>query len=672
VSSKITSDMMKRLFMSIALAAGLAPGALFAQQTFDNSGNSLLHGTYFIRQVWYGNLSSTGVVGEAASLTGTITFNAGTYTVNAQVADTAVSGGAPQALNTTGNYAANSSGMFAMDDPLSPGDVLYGGIGASAIVGSATESLSFDFMVAVPMGSSVSSSSLKGSYRMVGMDYPNGDVTKVSNYTFLINPDGAGNLPVASLTGHAVNVNNTLYTQSITGATYSLTATTGTMTFPAQASGTSLISGTKQFFLSSDGNILVGGALNGYDIQIGIAVGSSSPAAGFNGTYFNGGQDYDASSFAANGYYYLDSFTGSAHVSTTASAASAVTDLRLDADNWGSYDYTYLEQFAIASDGSGPETGYLNFVGVGGNAKVVIGQSTNYSVELDVLAQPLTVTGPVILNPLGIVNGANYLPITNPVAPGEFVSLFGTGIGPSTAVVGSLPYQTTLGGVSVTVNGIPAPVQLASSGQVNCIVPYGVNTFFAVFQLTYNSQKSNSVTVYVDSSSPGSFSLNNTGTGPASALHLDGTLVNAASPAKIGETIELFVTGLGAVTPSSPDGAPASSTVLSWTNDTIDIYVDGVLTTPLFTGLAPYFAGLYQVNLTIPSVPDTGLVNLDIADENNGAYSSVASINVAAASSGKIQVAPHRRGPSLGRVATAKETAAHRRFANLNTVTTAR
>src|ERR1019366_10390669 len=109
----------------------------------------------------------------------------------------------------------------------------------------------------------VSNASLSGTYRMAGMEYPNGDVTQVRNSTFLINPDGAGNLGSIAISGHAVNVSDKTFTQSIAGATYSLSGATGSMNFPAPA-GNPLISGSKQFFVSADGNILVGGALNGY------------------------------------------------------------------------------------------------------------------------------------------------------------------------------------------------------------------------------------------------------------------------------------------------------------------------------------------------------------------------------------------------------------------------
>ncbi len=622
-----------KFFLYGIAAAALLPAVVCAQASFDSSGNSLLNGTYFIREVLNANISSIGQIGEAESLTGTISFSGGSYTLTAQLSDNTVSSGAPQQLSTMGNYSVNASGMFAMDDPLSNGDTLYGGIGPSAIVGSASRSSSIDFMVAVPIAASASNSSLSGAYRVVGLEYPNGDVTEVSNYSFLVNPDGAGNLNIASLTGHAVNVSDNLYSQSISGATYSLSSTSGTMTFPAQATGTSLISGTKQFFVSADGNILVGGSLDGYDIQVGINVAGSAASNSFNGTYFSAGEDYDSSTFAANGHYYLDAFSGSAHAITTNGNATVLADQRINPDNEASYDFTFLDQFALASGGTGNETYYLDFVGAGEAARVVTGQSTSYAIELDIQAQPLMTSGSVILNPLGIVNGANYLPITNPVAPGEFVTLFGSGLGPSSVATAALPYPATLKNVGVSLDGTTAPVQLAGSGQINCIVPYELSDPFAVFQVIHQGVSSNTVSLFSDTSAPGVFTLDQSGIGSAAALHPDGSIVNANNPATVGEEIAVYATGLGAVTPASPDGVGATTTTLSYTDDTFGVNVDNVQATVAFSGLAPGFAGLYQVNFVVPEIPDSGAVNLDLFDETNGAYNSIASLEVSAARS---------------------------------------
>jgi uncharacterized protein (TIGR03437 family) len=224
------------------------------------------------------------------------------------------------------------------------------------------------------------------------------------------------------------------------------------------------------------------------------------------------------------------------------------------------------------------------------------------------------------------------LPITNPVAPGEFLSLFGSGLGPASAVKASLPYPPMLAGVSVSIDGIPAPIQSVSDGQINCIVPYEIaGDAFAVVQVTNNGVASNAVTLYNDFSAPGVFTLDGSGTGAAAALHPDGSIVNAQNPARVGETIALYLTGLGSVTPGS----------LSYTDDIFDVYVDDIEAKVTFSGLAPGFAGLYQLNFVVPKVPDGGPIGLDIEDTVTAAYNSIATLEVAAPASAAIHPATH-------------------------------
>ena len=78
--------------------------------------------------------------------------------------------------------------------------------------------------------------------------------------------------------------------------------------------------------------------------------------------------------------------------------------------------------------------------------------------------------------------------------------------------------------------------------------------YFATFQVEVNGSKSNSVTVYVDNSAPGIYTLAENGIGSGAILHADYSLVNDSSPAVPGETVLLFMNGLGTVTPAVGDG----------------------------------------------------------------------------------------------------------------------
>ena len=102
------------------------------------------------------------------------------------------------------------------------------------------------------------------------------------------------------------------------------------------------------------------------------------------------------------------------------------------------------------------------------------------------------------------------------------------------------------------------------------------------------------------------------GIGVAAAEHLNGSLITENSPAQPGESISVYLTGLGQVFPPNSDGAPGSSTSLNYTVNTITASIDdpttgaGTSASVLYAGLAPGYAGLYQVNLTIPTGVNAG------------------------------------------------------------------
>ena len=101
---------------------------------------------------------------------------------------------------------------------------------------------------------------------------------------------------------------------------------------------------------------------------------------------------------------------------------------------------------------------------------------------------------------------------------------------------------------------------LVSQNQISALIPYEVaGDLFATFQVVVNGSKSNLVTVYVDNSAPGIYTLSQNGIGAGAILHSDYSPVSASSPAKAGETVLLFMNGLGTVTPQLGDGVAAPS-----------------------------------------------------------------------------------------------------------------
>jgi uncharacterized protein (TIGR03437 family) len=192
-----------------------------------------------------------------------------------------------------------------------------------------------------------------------------------------------------------------------------------------------------------------------------------------------------------------------------------------------------------------------------------------------------------------------------------------------------------LNGVQVFVNGVAAPINFVSPSQLNIVVPSGSAykcaqvpvVSCATFKVVNGSNSSNTVTELVNLTTPGLFT-DDYGLGDTYAVDVtSGSIVTESHPAQPGDTIEVFASGLGAVFPPVPDGNAAPSTPLSYTSQPIAADIDGVQTSVGFAGLAPTFAGLYQINLTIPSTISSGNHFLNISGVTTTTPSSTLSYN---------------------------------------------
>ena len=208
-------------------------------------------------------------------------------------------------------------------------------------------------------------------------------------------------------------------------------------------------------------------------------------------------------------------------------------------------------------------------------------------------ANALVVYG--LLGSLTITNAASGQ--QNIVAPGSLITVYGTGslnIPPA-----SYPIPTNVGGVTMSINNVLAPLLFASGGQINAQVPFEVSAGAGALSLTSGGTVAGSTNFLVQSVAPGLFLL---GQGRAAVLNEDYSINAENQPAAAGSYISAYMTGLGPVDNPVPTGQAASTNPLSRVTSPVTATIGGQPATVLFAGLAPGFAGFYQVNLMVPQL----------------------------------------------------------------------
>jgi uncharacterized protein (TIGR03437 family) len=225
------------------------------------------------------------------------------------------------------------------------------------------------------------------------------------------------------------------------------------------------------------------------------------------------------------------------------------------------------------------------------------------------LSETLTVmsAGPPapVISAAGVANGASFA--GGAVAPGEVVTIYGSGFGPASITTLQLDPTgtkviTSLAGTVATFNGVAAPVIYAVANQMSVVVPYEVaGTASATLQVTYNGVTSNSVTVPVTDAAPALFTYNASGSGPLAAANQDSSVNTAANPAAVGSVMVFYGTGEGQTSPAGVDGLVAA-TVFPKPVQAVTATIGGMPATVLYYGAAPGdVAWAFQLNVMIPA-----------------------------------------------------------------------
>jgi len=157
----------------------------------------------------------------------------------------------------------------------------------------------------------------------------------------------------------------------------------------------------------------------------------------------------------------------------------------------------------------------------------------------------------------------------------------------------------------VRIGIIAAPLFFVSSGQITAQVPFEVTTGGPVNVVVKVAGQPDSAPepAMVQATGPGIFTVAVNGTGPSAILHADFALVNNNAPARPGETVLVYCTGLGATQPAVQTGAAGNAEL---TVNIPTVSIGGQNARVDFSGAAPGFAGLYQINAVIPTFTAAG------------------------------------------------------------------
>jgi minor extracellular serine protease Vpr len=228
-----------------------------------------------------------------------------------------------------------------------------------------------------------------------------------------------------------------------------------------------------------------------------------------------------------------------------------------------------------------------------------------------------------------VVNAASY---ESGISPGGLATIFGNNLTTVSDVVLAYanPLPTHLAGVEVIVSGFAAPIYgiayANGEDQISIQVPYEAPTGRGAAEIQVFDFGTLVADFFTDSfiEDPGIFTYNSNF---AIAEASDYSLIGPSNPAIRGEALVLYVTGLGPLDQILVDGyGSPTSEPLARTVDPFQVILDGENCSVFFSGLAPGFVGLYQINFYVPT--DAAAGNLQISIQSTYANSAIAILPV--------------------------------------------
>ncbi len=241
-----------------------------------------------------------------------------------------------------------------------------------------------------------------------------------------------------------------------------------------------------------------------------------------------------------------------------------------------------------------------------------------------------------------VVNAATFQTGV-PISPGSIATLGGSGLAAATGQATGNTWPPILSNRQVVLNDqLTSPIYFINSSQVNFQVPsnaaQGANRI--AVRLADTGELVAGGSVVVAAAAPGLFTASQNGAGQVAALNQDNSVNSASNPALAGSTVQLYGTGQGQVSPAVPDGTAAPGTTLSQTvavpvadvtscvntQPSVCVVIGTNFGAIQYSGLAPGYIGLWQINVTIPKGTPSG--NTGVRVVIDGAPSNVVTIAV--------------------------------------------
>ncbi len=231
---------------------------------------------------------------------------------------------------------------------------------------------------------------------------------------------------------------------------------------------------------------------------------------------------------------------------------------------------------------------------------------------------------------IAVVSAGNY---QTPVTAEGIAALFGQSLATQTVVANTKPLPTSLGGVTVRVNNVAAPLFFVSAGQINFLVPAGTANGTANISVTASDGSARTGTAEIVNAAPALFTFNANGNGVAAAT----ALRVKANNSQIYEPIAQFDTATSRWQPVPLNLGPANERLFLVlyasgsrnVANTLRVLMGGVEVTPSFAGASTDFFGVEQINVELTrALIGRGRLNLSLIAPNTRA-SNVAEFDLA-------------------------------------------